>query len=365
MLVGFTAFRGKYLMATPAPRHHLICVGVPGAPDVMTAESNARGVFRLLTGVLGPPDIRATCLLGAEATRAAALGALDAAASVPSPFHLLYFSGEAEPRGLRIADGFLDPGALQHHFERTTATRSLLLLDAPPASTEGGGPMPPWLEQLATSRPALGIFAARAARVESPAQSAGHSPFTAALLLALQQSAGDIEIDGVQFVSDRRALTEATAILRQHWAEAEPPLELGAFGDMPLVRSQASAPLGAAEILGLSVGTGLSAHVRHVLRGRRHLPTLLHYALVDPSNDILAEGSVPLAPEEDVEQKRTRIRVPGRVLRDHTIWGPMLDVHQAVHLRWRITVRDTLGRLLAKKAYGHEYDRLPSASRRS
>ncbi|UQA62708.1 hypothetical protein [Polyangium aurulentum] len=352
-------------MAPPAPRHHLLCVGVPGAPDVATAEFNARGVFRLLTGALGPPDIRATCLLGAEATSAATLGALDASAAAPSPFHLLYFSGKADPRGLSIADGVLDPGALQRHFDRTAATRSLLLLDAPPASNEGGAALPPWLEELATARPALGIFAARAAHVESPAQSAGHSPFTAALLLALQQSTGDIEIDGVQFVSDRTALSEATAILRQHWAEAEAPLELGAFGDIPLVRSQMAAPLGTAEILGLSVGSGLSAHVRHLLRGRRHLPTLLHYALVDPSDDILAEGSVPLAPEEDVEQQRTRIRVPARVLRDHTIWGPMLDVHQAVHLRWRITVRDTLGRLLAKKTYGHEYDRLPSTSKKS
>ena len=92
---------------------------------------------------------------------------------------------------------------------------------------------------------------------------------------------------------------------------------------------------------------------------------MLHYALVDPSDDILAEGNVRVTPAGDAEEGRTRIRVPRRTLRDHTIWGPMLEVHQAVHLRWRITLRDTLGRLLAKKTYGHEYDRLPGGSRRS
>jgi hypothetical protein len=340
-------------------------VGVAGAPEAVTPEYNARGVFDLLTGALGPPGVRATCLLGANATRAATLGALDEAAAAPSGFHVLYFSGAADARGLSIADGFLDPRALGSHFDRIRVCRSLLLLDAPPARAEGGASLPRWLEDLAEARPALGIVAARAAHVDSPAQSAGHSPYTAALLLALQQSHGDIEIDGVQFVSDRKALTEAAALLRQHWAEAEPPIELGSFGDIPLVRSQAEAPLGTAEILGLSCRSGLSAHVRHALRGRRRVPTLLHYALVDPSGDILAEGNVPVTPESDDEQQRTRVRVPLRALRDHTIWGPMLEVHQAVHLRWRITMRDTLGRLLAKKTFGHEYDRLPSASKRS
>lgn len=352
-------------MTSPGSSHRLLCVGVPGVPDAATPEYNARGVFDLLTGALGPPGLRASLLLGAEATRAATLGALDEAAATPAAFQVLYFSGAADARGLRIADGFLDPDALRRYFDRVRAAHALLVLDAPPGANAQGAGLPGWVEELAQARPALGVVAARAAHVESPAQSAGHSPYTAALLLALQQAPGDIEIEGVQFVSDRTALTEATALLRQHWAEADPPLEVGSFGAIPLVRSQIEAPVGSAEILGLSCGSGLSAHVRHLLRGRRHLPTLLHYALVDPSDDILAEGNVRVTPAKDAEQGRTRIRVPRRTLREHTIWGPMLEVHQAVHLRWRITLRDTLGRLLAKKTYGHEYDRLPSGSRRS
>jgi hypothetical protein len=108
-------------------------------------------------------------------------------------------------------------------------------------------------------------------------------------------------------------------------------------------------------ILGLSRGEGLSARVRHALEGRRGLPTLLHYSLLDAVDGVLAHRVVKIEADADKHVGRTVIEVPMRAVLEHDIWGSLLESGQVVVLRWRIELRDASSGVLARKTYSCEY----------
>jgi len=351
-------------MAPPSASHRVVCLGVPGPSQLGFEETNARDVFRLFTGALAPPGTVATCLVGEEATKKAVKGALDAASRESTPFFVLYFSGRASEKGLHVADGCIGADALARHFERATAPAVLFVLDLVVGAVPDDEVVPKWVEAVARARKGLRVAAARATRIGGGAPGEGRARFTGALLEALQTADGDLEFQGAKYISDMRALAESEVILQRRWHATHMPERMGPIGDFPLARCQAVAGVGKGSVLGVASGTRLSATVRYSIEGRAQVPTTLHYALEDTTHEVLAEGDVVLVPDGPVHVGRQRIRLPSRVLADHTVWGPTLDLGERVHVRWRITLRDARGRTLDRKVFGHEYAGLPKSGRR-
>ncbi len=352
-------------MAPPSASHRVVCLGVPGASQLGFAETNARDVFRLFTGALAPPGTVATCLVGDDATKRAVTGELQAASREHTPFFVMYFSGRASDKGLHVADGCIGSGALARHFERVAAPSVLVVLDLVVGPVPDEDVVPKWVEAVARARKGLRVAAARATRIGAGAEGEGRARFTGALLEALQTADGDLELKGAKYISDMRALHQTDAILQRRWHATHLPIRMGSFGDFPLARCQAAETLGGGAVLGVAGGTRVSATVRYSLQGRTGVPTVLHYALEDTTHEVLGEGTVTLTPDSDAYTGRQRIRLPSRVLAEHTVWGPMLDMGERVHVRWRITLRDARGRTLDRRVFGHEYAAVPKSSRRA
>ncbi|MDI1448022.1 hypothetical protein [Polyangium sp. 6x1] len=352
-------------MAPPSASHRVVCLGVPGAPQLGCEEANARDVFHLFTGALGPPGTVATCLVGDDATKKAVNRAFDAASHESTPFFMVYFSGRASEQGLHVADGCIGADALARHFERVAAPSMLFVLDLVVGAVPDEDVVPKWVEAVARARKGMRVAAARATRIGAGTEGAGRARFTGALLEALQTSDGDVEFQGAKYISDMRALEQSRAILQRRWHATHLPVRMGPFGDFPLARCQAAAGVGKGSIRGVAAGTRLSATVRYSIEGRAHVPTTLHYALEDTSHEVLGEGEVIVIPDGDVFVGRQRIRLPSRVLAEHTVWGPTLELGERVHVRWRLTLRDARGRTLDRRVFGHEYAAPPKSGRRS
>ena len=103
---------------------------------------------------------------------------------------------------------------------------------------------------------------------------------------------------------------------------------------------------------------GLSVQVRIIHHGWREQTTLLCFRLVDPGAQALVERAVIVVPESDAHVSRHLLRVRAHVLGLHPMWGPLLEIGQAVCLRWRIELRDAAGRVLVRKTFENEYSAL-------
>ncbi|MDC3953201.1 hypothetical protein [Polyangium jinanense] len=352
-------------MTPPSASHRVVCLGVPGVPELGCEETNARDMFRLFSGALGPPGTIATCLVGEDATKTAVKRVFDAASRESAPFFVVYFSGRASEKGLHVADGCIGADTLARHFERVAAPSVLVVLDLVVGAVPDEDVVPAWVEAFARARKGLRVAAARATRIGAGSAGAGRGRFTGALLEALQTSEGDLEFQGAKYISDMRALDQSQAILQRRWHATHLPVRMGPFGEFPLARCQAVAGIGKGTIVGVAAGTRLSATVRYSIEGRAYVPTVLQYALEDTSQEVLGEGEVMVLPDGPVCVGRQRIRLPARVLADHTVWGPTLELGERVHVRWRISLRDARGRTLDRKVFGHEYAAPPKSSRRS
>ncbi|MDC3960744.1 hypothetical protein KEG38_43225 [Polyangium jinanense] len=75
----------------------------------------------------------------------------------------------------------------------------------------------------------------------------------------------------------------------------------------------------------------------------------VRFDLVDADDDILASGSVLLRGEASEAERSFRVRAEPRIVRRHVVWGVLLSMYEAVHLRWQVHVVDPTGRVLARK----------------
>jgi hypothetical protein len=345
-------------MASSPSSHRLVAIGVSAVPQIQFPAKNARDFFHVFTGALGPPNIQAACLIDGQATQAAVREIFDAAVLAPPTYVIAYFSGTASPEGLQLADGFFTPEVLGSYLERIESAAALLLFDVDTPYPKAGAPQfPAWIDSLPSELPHVRIAVARAMAVGDGDPGCGNSRFTAAYVQALQESPGDLKRKSIAYVSDRKAFDAATDIIRRRWDEGDLPAESGLFGGVPLVRSEAQRAIGAARIQRSIEGRGLSLRVEHAIDGRRHVPTVLHYLLVDASGEPIAEGTAKITPDGDQHVGRTLVRVDPKVLREHTIWGSMLDMGESVSLRWRVTLRDAFGHVLDRKVVKFEYKR--------
>jgi hypothetical protein len=105
-----------------------------------------------------------------------------------------------------------------------------------------------------------------------------------------------------------------------------------------------------------SARRGLAIQVRVSIDGWENKPAVLHYCLLDAVSEALAEGSVPLDAGHDVRFCRPHIRVHLRVLRRHTVWGALLAMGDAVHLRWRLELQDASGQVLHRETFAQRFD---------
>ncbi|UQA59231.1 hypothetical protein [Polyangium aurulentum] len=112
---------------------------------------------------------------------------------------------------------------------------------------------------------------------------------------------------------------------------------------------------GRGRILAISSAPGLSVQVRIALDRRHAHPTLLSFSLVGPDAQAIAEGAETVLPNSDAHMSRHFFRVSIQVLRTHPMWGPLLELGQAVCLRWKFELRDVEGRVLGRGTFRDEY----------
>ncbi len=350
-------------MAPSRPSHRFFCLGVPGKSDLGFPATNAEAIFSMLTGALGPPAARAVCLTGEGATKGAVVAELEAATEGPVRFYMMYFSGAANAKGLRLSDGYLDGGIVERHFDRINASAVLLVLEVSSGPRLDSDVIPKWVEAMAEARPGFRLAATRATRIGAGSEGAGRGRFAAALLAALDRAEGDLDFEGESYISDRRALEEARAELLRRFGVTHMPEQVGLFGDFPLARCQTKAQVGSGRIVGFAVGKGVSGIVRFATEERRGVPTRLHYELLDATDERLAEDELRVVPSVDHVVSSQRIRLSPDALAAHTVWGATLEVGGTVFVQFRISLLDSAGRAHDVKVYGHEYDALPRGSR--
>jgi hypothetical protein len=105
----------------------------------------------------------------------------------------------------------------------------------------------------------------------------------------------------------------------------------------------------------VSSRSGLAIQVRLSMEGWDNKPAALRYCLLDAVSEALAEGLVPLDAAPKGHFHRPRIRVPLRVLQRHTVWGALLAMGDAVHLRWRLELQDASGQVLHRKTFAQRF----------
>jgi hypothetical protein len=114
--------------------------------------------------------------------------------------------------------------------------------------------------------------------------------------------------------------------------------------------------LGKVEILWVKRGPGLSIRIQHSLEGRHGMPTIVHFVLLDPSSQPLAEGKATFLPRSNAHMGQRTMRVPIEKLQTHPVWGALMDMGQPVCLRWKVEFRDHEGHVLTCRTFEDEYD---------
>jgi hypothetical protein len=75
------------------------------------------------------------------------------------------------------------------------------------------------------------------------------------------------------------------------------------------------------------------------------MKTTLHYSLERPDGAVLGDGSIEVVAKNPLQKGKTRVRLPKTVLR-------LPRGAASAHLndvRWRVSLRDVRGRVLAEK----------------
>mgnify|MGYP000060595164 CR=1 FL=1 len=329
-------------MTTSHLTHDIICIGShePQRHDFHAA--NARAVADLFAGGLGPTRAVVQCLAGPSVTVADVAAALDGADARAATNLVVYFSGSGGSAGFELADGVFTAELLTGYVGRSRADTVLLILDLAIGTALDEALLPDWLRTLATNRNGFRVAVARATRIGAGAEGEGLGRFTSALIAALESSSGDMRVDRQSYVSDKRAMEQAHEILEARWGLTGFPFELGASGDVPLTRSQASACVGRGSIVKVARGAGLSVSVNWEIEGRLNMPTTLRYELVRPDETVASEGRVTIVPKNPLQKGKTHLRISKRATSRR-----VPDVAQAT---WRVSLCDVRGRVLAQQA---------------
>lgn len=322
--------------------HDILCVGSHEPHQHDFHATNARAIADFFAGGLGPSPAFVECLAGPAVTVSSVSAALAAAVDRAATNLVVYFSGRASGGGLHVADGAIGGDVLAQHLVHAPAQAVLLILDLAIGAELDAALLPDWLRALATNRPGLRVAVARATRIGAGAEGEGLARFTAALISAFETASGDIRVDRRSFISDKRVIEQVRKLLDERWGLTGLPFELGALGDMPLARSQASGPVGQGAIVGVTPGAGLSVSVSWTIEGRTNMKTILRYELVRLDDTVSGEGSVTLVPKNPLQKGKTHLRASkSHRARKDGAGSP----------KWRISLCDAYGRVLVEHLF--------------
>lgn len=339
-------------MAATRPTHHLLCIGAHASSEQPFPAANARAIHRLFSGGLGPRRLSAECFDGPRATVAAIAAALDAAKSTTAKYFVFYYSGRFSQGGVRAADGRLDGALFRECLQNVPAKAAIVIFDVAVGAERDDATVPRWARALVEAKAGMRLAAARATRIGGAAQDAGLSRFTSAFVAAMQSSEGDVRFGGAKYVSDKRAIEQTRAILDARWGVTHQPVELGDFGDLPLVLSQSAKSIGAASIDNVEMGAGLSCAISYSVKNRMHVPTTLYWRVETLDGELLGESSTRIVPERSAESGRHRARLPVKIMRPLVRGACPTTI---VPIRWRVGLSDVNNRVLDEFALDHAF----------
>ena len=328
--------------------HDIVCIGSHEPHHHEFHAANANAMHNLFTGGLAPARAIATCLSGPHVTTSAVESALEAVADRGVTNAVYYFSGRGTAAGLEVSNGTISAEMFDRHFARTRAHAALLILDLAVGAEPDYALLPSWLRALIAARPIARAAVSRATRIGTGADGAGLGRFTSAFVAALETAPGDLRVERCRFISDKQAMEHARLGLAERWGMTNFPFELGTFGDMPLARSQSSSPLGTGSVPSVVVGAGLSASVTWILEGRANMRTTLECALERADGLVLGTRSTEVVPKNPLQKGKTRVRFTKSQLAS-TTGAPS----SAAEVRWRVSLRDGRGRILAERLVDH------------
>ncbi|WP_437982671.1 caspase family protein [Sorangium sp. So ce117] len=365
--------------------YYVLSIGVnygPGADLLRFAEKDAIDIFRVLSGALGPPRVGGKCLLGARATRAEMIAALNALAWQPPEHLLLYFSGHGSEEGILLADGLLHYDELADYVRIIRARAMMTILDTchaaaygrfvSPADVAGLGGIDEdltWLRVLSEAHPGMRmLFATSAETLSRESPNAKNGFFTAALLHAFHHAEADLPAGSPKLISDLQAFVNACAFMQEqqtkNWKRPgsgivplhiQQPQFLGHLGDFPLVRSQVERAVGTATITNFAFLPGLSMRVDFVVNGRRNVPTRWRVRLSHPDGSLIDGRSHRFVPAKDEHADGGQIRFPVSVLDDDFASSFVLDSGRQLPVRWTFELLDDHGHQLARRSLMGSY----------
>jgi hypothetical protein len=279
-----------------------------------------------------------------------------AAAQSPDYF-VFHFSGHGSRRGICLVDGLLSYAELAAEFRRMGAARSLVIIDACEAAAfydfhrhaVMGGP----LEQAAAEIMLLAatpgmrmMFAVAKGRLARERDELRHGIFTHAILRALHQSRGDLELWGTSCVSDLQAFNAATGFAAEY---EQVPVSVNLRGDLPLVVSEADMEIGTAAIALRSVTGGLGAGI--VISGRRFVPTVVRVSLVDARGRAVLSRALAFTPAREQVVFNPSVAFPVARVQDDLWCEAYLRRNGRLGFMWMVSVEDQHGHVLDSETH--------------
>jgi hypothetical protein len=308
----------------------------------------------------------AMLLIGERATRTNVLAVLAMMARWP-PEHLgIAFFGHGGLRGMGLADKALDyEDELLPFVERVGARTTTIILGTCHAAaaartrvgaTFGGEGAPQiyraWFHTLAGAFDGLRFIAAVGETEEAHGNAYG-GWFAGAWLHALRYAPGDIPAaNGLWFLSEEASVRRAAEHLaRTRPAEPRPRLIAECpGGTLPVILSQAEAPIGVARVAQLHAHrSDPAADLVVELRDRRRVATFVSWTAMAMTKQPVSGGRVELLAQSAAESFRLPLAVDARRLLSHPVLSAWLHSYAGLALTWRVRLTDDHGYVLDER----------------
>jgi len=285
--------------------YHVISCGVnaPPSADILAyAEKDAEDIASVFQSAIGPVSSEGvTVLLGRDASEEGILTAFLEVAIRQPDYLVFYFSGHGNDDGIAAANGLIGYDTLASFIRMVDSPYTFVVLDVCSAASAApflkearvggvGALKESWLAALANATPGTRlIFSTGAGRKAGESKALANSVFTHYFVKALREASGDLSVDDVSWISDRRASFSARRRMMLAGIE-QVPLFYNLTGDFPLAISQSEEPVGIAHFIRTTVSRN-SLDVAFRVQLREGLKTKLVWELSNGRGDVIASGS--------------------------------------------------------------------------
>lgn len=345
--------RGSSMTQT---RSYAIIVGVnvgPRALPLRNAENDARDLYNLLTGPLGPVSpANARLLLGPRATRANLIATFAAAQRAGATHLFVCFSGHGARGAILLSDGLFEHKTLAQILGAIRAAKKVVVLDCCSAgsfipysagvSRLGGIPDASWSRAFAYSIPGTRVLVASRDDELSSDGSGTNGTFTHHLCEGLQYLDGDIHDVKRSYISAAVALQHASKGVRVDTDGRQNPNGAGSLSDFPLAISQDRVVIGEAWIFDDD-----ELHARVMSIGRLGVETHATVAFTNAGGTIIDKKNYRFRPKSNQYVTRVPLQAGYTILARDPHTAALLQRGRYVNLGVHLRVRDTRGRVLA------------------